>query len=99
MQNMHRQHSRRFRITPIMNTKVCYKVKNLIGNWESSPHSTIEEAQSNLVRLRDRVNMQEWKSAPASNYVIIKEETIVNHTIISYQNSPVVIQGLEELVN
>lgn len=79
-------------------TKVCYKVKNLLTSWTSLPHSSLEEAQSDLVRVRDRVGMQEWKSALPTNYVIVKEEVVVNHTIISYQNSPTIVQGLEELV-
>jgi len=66
-----------------MNTiKTCFRVKDLIGNWTSLPHASVEEAQTDLVRLRDRVGMPEWKTRPPCNYVVIKEEVVTTHTII-----------------
>lgn len=58
-------------------TKTTYKVKDLIGNWTSLPHNTLEEAQTDMVRLRDRVGMMEWKNKPKQSFVLIKEEFVV----------------------
>ena len=63
-------------------TKTTYKVKDLIGNWTSLPHNTLEEAQKDMVRMRDRVGMVEWKSRPPHNYVVVQEDVVTTHTII-----------------
>lgn len=63
-------------------TETSYRVKDLIGNWTSLPHNSFEEAQTDLVRLRDRVGMPEWKTRPPHNYVVVKEEVITTHTIV-----------------
>jgi len=67
-------------------TKTTYKVKNLVDGWTSLPHSTLEEAQTDLVRLRDRVGMVEWKTRPPHNYVVVQEEAVTTHTIIRNDN-------------
>jgi len=64
-------------------TKTIYKVKNLIGNWTSLPHNTLEEAQTDMVRLRDRVGMMEWKSRPPHNYIVVKEDVVTTHTVMT----------------
>ena len=61
---------------------VTYKVKDLIGDWTSLAHKTLEEAQADLVRLRDRVGMVEWKSRPPHNYVVVEEEVVTTHIIV-----------------
>jgi hypothetical protein len=63
-------------------TKTNYKVKDLIGNWTSLPHNTLEEAQKDMVRMRDRVGMVEWKTRPSHNYVVVKEDVVTTHTIV-----------------
>lgn len=63
-------------------TVITYRVKDLIGNWTSLPHDTIEEAQADLIRLRDRVGTPEWKTRPPHNYVVVREEVVTTHTII-----------------
>jgi len=63
-------------------TITTYKVKDLMGGWTSLAHKTIEEAKTDLVRMRDRVGMVEWKSRPPHNYVLVEEQTVIKHTII-----------------
>jgi hypothetical protein len=63
-------------------TKTTYKVKNLVDGWTSLPHTTLEEAQTDLVRLRDRVGMMEWKTRPPHNYVVVMEVVTTKQTII-----------------
>lgn len=67
-----------------MNTKevVVYRVKDLVSNWLSLPFNSKEEAEEDLVRLRDRKGMQLWKTPPPTNYVVVKEETTVKHTVL-----------------
>ena len=64
-------------------TKTTYKVKDLIGNWTSLPHNTLEEAQNDMLRLRDRVGMMEWKSRPPHNYIVVKEDVVTTHTVVT----------------
>jgi hypothetical protein len=64
------------------NSTTSYRVKDLIGNWISLPHKTYEEAQADLVRLRDRVGMMEWKTRPPNNYVVVMEVVTTKQTII-----------------
>jgi len=64
-------------------TNTTYKVKELISNWTSCSYDSLEEAQNNLKRLRDRVNMVEWKTRPTHNYVVVQEEVVNTHTVIS----------------
>lgn len=63
-------------------TKISFKVKDLIGNWTSLPHDTLEQAQKDLIRMRDREGMMEWKSRPPHNYVVVQEEIVITHTIL-----------------
>lgn len=64
-------------------TTITYKVKDLVDNWTSLPHNTLEEAQTDCTRMRDRIGMVEWKSRPPHNYVVVQEEVVVTHTIIN----------------
>ncbi len=64
------------------NSTTSYRVKDLIGRWISLPHKTYEEAQTDLVRLRDRVGMMEWKTRPPNNYVVVMEVVTTEQTII-----------------
>ena len=43
---------------------------------------TLEQAQKDLTRMRDRVGMMEWKSRPPHNYVVVQEEIVTTHTIL-----------------
>jgi hypothetical protein len=63
-------------------TKTTYRVKDMIGGWTSLPHSTIEEGKTDLIRMRDRVGMVEWKSRPPHNYVLVEEQVVTTHTIV-----------------
>jgi hypothetical protein len=63
-------------------TNIAYKVKDLMDGWTSLPHKTIEDGKTDLIRLRDRVGMVEWKSRPPHNYVLVEEQVVTTHTII-----------------
>lgn len=62
--------------------KTAYRVKNLMDGWTSLPHKTIEEGKKDLIRMRDRVGMVEWKSRPTHNYVLVEEQVTIIHTIV-----------------
>lgn len=63
-------------------TTTHYKVKELLSNWTSLPHDSLETAQNDLIRLRDRVGMMEWKTRPPHNYVVVEETVVTTHRII-----------------
>jgi hypothetical protein len=63
-------------------TITTYRVKDLMGGWTSLPHKTIEEGKTDLVRMRDRVGMVEWKTRPPHDYVVVKEEVVTTHSVI-----------------
>jgi len=68
--------------TQEIKTTTTYRVKDLIGGWTSLPHETIEEGKVDLIRMKDRVGMVEWKSRPPHNYVLIEEQVVTRHTIL-----------------
>lgn len=57
---------------------VTYKVKDLIGDWTSPAYKTLEEAQADLARTKDRVGMMECPH----NYVVVEEEVVTTHFIV-----------------
>ena len=61
--------------------KTGYIVKEKLNGWKSFHFDTLEEAQAELLRVRDRAGMVEWKTRPAHEYVVIKQETVITETI------------------